>query len=123
MVVVELAKAKKEKEHGKKDSSVYASGFHTIGGFIAGFAMVELWKALKIPHMDEKLTHSLINHHPIENCHTCTVDKMVAITISSALMLSELVGNKGGLPAGTGFLLGYTTATDFRKNKYIGHLN
>lgn len=122
-VLTQLGKASKEKKSSdKSDQEIYSGGFHTIGGFISGFLMVFLWDRLHLPYMDYKIKKSLITHEDIPNSKGITVDKSVALFITTILMLSDLLGVKGGMPSGAGFLMGYTLATDFRKGKYLGEV-
>lgn len=123
MVLAELAKASKEKRESKKpDSEIYSYGFHSISGFISGFLMVLLWDKLNIPYLGYKIKKSLITHTPIPNARNVTVDRTIALSVSSMFMISEAFGIKGGIATGTGFLLGYTFATQFRKNRYVGNI-
>jgi hypothetical protein len=121
-MLVEFAKAHKEKAKGKKDSKVYEGGYYTLGGVAFGFLFVELWNKLNIPLQDHKIEHSVVTHNEIKNAKGITVDKTVALIISVGLMMSELFGLKGGLASGSGVLLGYTAATECRKGKYLGQV-
>lgn len=120
-MIHELGKAMKEKSEGKKkDTTIYKNGYYSLGGFIAGFLLVQMWNKFDIPYLDHKIKHSLVNNRHIDNHKGTTVDKTIAIILSTSLMMSELVGVKGGLASGSGLLLGYTIATALRKDKYVG---
>jgi hypothetical protein len=120
-MIVEFAKAAKEKKKGvKKDITIYQNGFYSLGGFIAGFLMVHVWHLLNIPHFNEKINVSVVTHEPLKNPKGITTDKTVALMISTALMMSELVGVKGGMSSGGGFLLGYTAAASLKTGKTVG---
>jgi hypothetical protein len=123
VTIAEILKAKKEKEKGKKkDKTIYSPAYYTLGGLIAGFGLVYLWDKLGIPGQDHKIKNALVTGHPIHNAKEITVDKTVALTLAVGLMLSELMGVKGGMASGSGFLLGYTVGTDYRKGKALGNV-
>ena len=122
MVIVEFTKAAKEKEKGKKkESTIYASGYYSLGGALAGFGYVWAWEHLHVPALDKKIDHALLTGEPLKNANHITVDKTIALMFSAALMMSELFGIKGGMASGSGFLLGYTAGTQLRKGKYLGN--
>jgi hypothetical protein len=120
---MELFKAKKEKEKGKKkDTTIFSPGYYTFGGVIAGIGMVFLWEKLGIPYQDHQIKHALLTGKKLDNCKNITVEKSVALAIAIGLMMSELFGVKGGFSSGAGFLLGNSVASDIRKGKYIGNI-
>jgi hypothetical protein len=119
-MLVEFAKAHKEKAKGKKDSKVYEGGYYGLGGIISGVIFVGIWDKFNVPLLDHKIKESVITHNELKNPNDITVDKTVALIISVGLMMSELFGVRGGLSSGSGFLLGYTAATQCRKGKYVG---
>jgi hypothetical protein len=120
-MIAETLKAAKEKKKGiKKDETIFATGYYSLGGALSGFAFVWAWEHLHIPELDKKIDKALITHEPLKNSNHITVDKTAALMISTILMMSELLGIKGGMASGSGFLLGYTAATQLRKGKYVG---
>lgn len=120
---MELFKAKKEKEKGKKkDTTIYSPAYYTFGGVVAGIGLTILWDKLGIPGQDTEIKHALLTGKPIHNCKNITVEKTVVLTLAIGLMISELFGVKGGFSSGAGFMLGNAVATDFKKGKYIGNI-
>ena len=122
MIVEFLKTAKQRAKSNKKDVSLYQNGFYSLGGLISGFLMVILWDHCNIPHFNDNLQHSLVTHEEIKNAKGITTDKTIATMIATALMMSELVGVKGGMSSGSGFLLGYTMASALKTNKYLGQV-
>ncbi len=120
MVVAEFAKAAQQKKKGKPENSIYASGYHSLGGVLAGAMMSYVWHKIGLP--EEKIKNALITGKPLHNAKDITISKTVALTISIALMMSELVGIKGGMASGSGFLVGYTLADNIKQHRYIGQV-
>jgi hypothetical protein len=123
MVIVEFAKAAKEKKKGKKsDVSIYSSGYHSLGGIVAGALISYLWDKSGMPGQDEKIKKALLTGKPLRNSKDITMAKTIVLTISVGLMMSELLGIKGGMASGSGLMIGYTIADNYRQHKYIGQV-
>lgn len=123
MVIAEFAKAAKDKKKGtKSDVSIYSSGYHSLGGIIAGAAVSYLWEKSGLPGQDEKIKKALLTNKPLQNAKDITLAKTVVLTISVGLMMTELLGVKGGMASGSGFMIGYTLADNLRKHRYIGQV-
>ena len=105
----------KKERHG-----IYQGGFHVAGGIITALIANELWQYLKLPGWENKpITESLITKQPLYNSNISN-DMLWKLGITGLVMLSELVGVKGGFLAGFGMFVGFSWSDKTNNGKYIG---
>jgi hypothetical protein len=103
----------------KERHNIYQNGFHVAGGVVTSLIINELWENFKLPGYDNKpITESLITKQPLYNSNIST-DMLWKLAVSSIVMLSELVGVKGGFLLG--MFVGFSWTDKANTGKYIGN--
>ena len=111
---------------GRNSLDLYLSGYHMLGGLIAGLVITKVLDSTHVTDMlqQEKITKGILTGHPIENVgEGIKLDKIVLMATSTALTIGEVFFKlKGGASAGAGLVLGYTYLQTSRSGNYVGDM-
>jgi hypothetical protein len=114
MGVIDFTKTVKKNDGkpGRNNVDIYLSGYHMLGGLVAGLIITKILEKTDVKDMaqKEKITKGILTGHPIENVGDgIKLEKLALMTLSTALTFGEVfMGVKGGASAGAGMILGYT---------------
>lgn len=128
MGAIDVTKAIKNNQGkpGRNSIDLYLSGYHMLGGLIAGLVITKILDSTHVTDMmqQKKITRGILTGHPIQNVGDgIKLDKLVPMALSTALTIGEVFFKlKGGASAGAGMVLGYTYMQTSKKSDYIGDM-
>lgn len=126
MGIIDFTKTIKNNDgkKGRNNQDIYLSGYHMLGGLVAGLIISKVLDSVHLTEKAEKtkITHGILTGHPIENVGDgIKLDKVALMALSTGLTAAEVfLGLKGGASAGAGMILGHSYLQTSKKEEYIG---